>query len=291
MIKKMKKTKKKKYRIPLILLFLSMIVLADAFLIEPNRLKVRYEIIYSPKIPEELNNYTILVFSDLHYNNFVKKNRAEKVVSVINSVGADTVLFLGDLYDHPTKYPITLETRYELAEILQGIETKYGKFAILGNHDYDSPETVDIVIDTLEYANFEVLLNSNTPLYYEGEEYINLIAIDSLSLGNPDIARAYKGIENSDFNIVFTHCPDIFDEIDSSLTDLVLSGHSHGGQVNIPFLSRFFTPYGARKYYSGKYTSGNLILDITNGVGTTWAKVRFNAPPEIVVYRLVNENQ
>lgn len=260
----------------------------DAFLIEPNSLRIRYETITSPKIPLSMDNYTILIFSDLHYNNFTNKQRALKMVDMINSIDANTVIFLGDLYDHPTQNPVSDETQKELAEILTDIHAKYGKFAVLGNHDYESAAAAEMVTKTLNNANFEVYVNGNQNLYFGGEDYIKLIAIDSLALGDPDIPRAFKGVSEDDFNLVITHCPDIFDTIDSNLADLVLAGHSHGGQIRVPFLISIVTSYGADNYQYGIHFRNSSQLDITNGVGNTYINARFNSPAEVVVYRLVH---
>jgi len=271
----------------LILTVLLGFLLANTFLIQPNSIRVRYETIASNKIPAGLDNYTILFFSDLHYNNYTTHHRAQKTINAINSVGANTVVYLGDLYDHPTHNEITEEIQTELVLLLQQIDAKYGKFAILGNHDYESEKASIKVRQTLNAANFEVLTNTNQKLFFGEEDYLELIAIDSLLLGAPDVSRAFKGISSTTFNIVITHCPDLYDELDYALTDLVLTGHSHGGQVYLPLLESYFRPYGAEKYFRGKHDLPNQpLLDITNGVGTTQIDARFNAPAEIVVYRL-----
>ncbi len=285
---------KKLVRQIILLFLLSCLVaflLLNAFIIQPNSLRLRYETISSPKIPKSLDNYTIVFFSDLHYNNFTTKARAQKAIDTINSVGANTVIFLGDLYDHPTHNTISPEIQNELAELLSQIEAKNGKFAILGNHDYESEKASQLITQSLIYANFEVIINGSQKLYSgNANEYIQLIALDSYLLGNPDIPRAFKGIDADTFNLLITHCPDIYDDIDTSLCDLVLAGHSHGGQVFIPLIESYFRPQGALVYFRGKYfTDNQAILDITNGVGTTQIDVRFNAPAEIVVYRLIHE--
>ena len=267
-----------------------LIILVNAFLIQPNLLRVRYETICSEKIPESMNNYTIVFFSDLHYNKFTTKTRTEKLVNTINSIGAQTVVFLGDLYNHPASNEVDQETQIELAELLNSIEAEYGKFAIMGNHDYESNDASILTMQTLAYGNFELLVNQSQKIYFGNEGFVELIAIDCLTLGNPDITRAYKGISSESFNIVISHCPDTYDTIDYSLSDLFLAGHSHGGQIFIPVIETFFRTLGATKYFTGKHSFPNQpLLDITNGVGTTIINARFNAPAEIVVYRLIHE--
>ena len=276
----------KSLRLIALILFLLMLVLSDAFLLEPNMLRVRYENFSSAKIPAELNDYTILFFSDLHYNRFTTKERVKKIVDTINGIGADTVVFLGDLYDHPTIYEVDNETAGQLAELLAAIKAPYGKFAVLGNHDYDSPETAQIVTKTLQQANFEVLINDNLKLYHSGEAYLRLISVDCLALGNPDLTRALKGSSDQTFNLLITHAPDIYDDVDPGLVSLMLAGHSHGGQIKLPLFQNYLRTFGAQKYFSGKYSDSGLLLDITNGVGNTYINARFNAPAELVVYHL-----
>ena len=290
MMLKMKKIKKRLFTLLTILMVISGLLIY-AFLFAPNSLRVRYETIVSDKVPESLDNFTILVFSDLHYNHYTTKAQLENLVKTINEIGPNVVIFLGDLYDHPTHYPVTPEVQKELGDLLGDIDAKYGKFAILGNHDYESPSSTELVIQTLTYANFEIIVNGNQRLYFGGENYLELIAIDSMILGNPDISRSFKGISSNTFNIVIMHCPDTYLELDENLVDLVFAGHSHGGQIKIPLLDNYLRPKGAETYFTGKYLSDNgTLMDITNGVGTTNINARFNAPAEIVVYRIISGN-
>jgi len=267
------------------------ILVTDAFLWAPSRLRVRYETITSTKIPPTMNNYRIVFFSDLHYNNFVNDKRAQHVVDVINTVGAETIIFGGDLFDHPTANLVTPTIENNLIKILHEIEAPYGKFAILGNHDYESATTTAMIMNVLNQSNFEVLINQSIKLHKNTNEFINLIAIDSLSLGEPDITKAFAGTNDEQFNLAVTHAPDLFDQMLKVSPDLVLSAHSHGGQVRFPLFGSLYQPYGAEKYIAGQYHKVNTMMDISNGVGTTKYDVRFDAPAEIIVYRLIYQSK
>jgi uncharacterized protein len=288
----MKKRKLRKSLLLFIVFVISVtVIMLDARYWAPKRLRVRFETITSSLIPPSMHNYKILFFSDLHYNNFIDEERTKKIITAINSVNAETVIFGGDLFDHPSEFTITDSVKTQLINLLNNIQAPYGKFAVLGNHDYESAKITESVTNTLVQGNFEVLTNQSIRLHKNSEEFINLIGIDSMSLGVPAITTAFAGTTTDQFNLVVTHAPDLFDQLLTSNADLVLSGHSHGGQVRLPFLSSVYQPYGAEKYIAGKYYESNILMDISNGVGTTKIDVRFNAPAEIIVYRLIYQSK
>ena len=270
-----------------ILLVISLIGLSlyyDAYNTAPARFQVRYETLNSMFIPSQMDDVTILYFSDLDYGTYMDSTRLEKLTETIRELSPDIILFGGDLYDQNAD--ITEQSKTELTAALSSLKAPLGKFAVLGDFDYrthDLPETVQSILFDSE---FELLVNSSVILRNNGSESITLTGLDSGLYGHPDIEAAFANIGRAGYNIVLSHTPDLAEDLPSDLADYVLSGHSHGGQAYWGF-GALYTPPMAEVYFRGKHTvKGLYTLDITNGVGTTVEDVRFLANAEVVFYRL-----
>jgi Predicted phosphohydrolases len=282
----------------LIISILAVIVLLGGFITyiiydgthyAPSRLKVRYETIKDTRIPKSMNQIQVIFITDIHYNQFMDEARFQKIVDVINDIEPDIIIFGGDLYDHPSTN-IPNETVIEtFTQQLKSLKAKLGKYAVYGNHDLESPFTKDLVYQTLTNSDFEVLENENVRVYINTTQYIQLIGLDCELLGNPDMNQAFLFIENDVFTITVSHTPDTITKIPQNPTSLMLSGHSHGGQVYIPIIGALERVPYAEIYNRGKYIVNNIILDVSNGVGTSRQDIRIFSDPEIVVYTLISE--
>lgn len=251
----------------------------------PRRLSVETETLIDSLIPTNFEGVNVLFFSDAHYNKFMDKDRFSTVVSRINQLGPDIVIFGGDLFDHPSVVYPTTEIQDELIALLSAIQAPLGKYAVVGNHDLESPRTKQMTLNVLQAGGFEVLINQNIPIYNKDESFIRLIGLDSQLLGNPDIESAYKGIGENEFILTISHTPDIIDDLPAS-TKWVFAGHSHGGQIRLPIFNEIYTVPYARNYVSGKHMVNNIQMNISNGIGTTRWDIRLMADPQIHLYTL-----
>ena len=244
------------------------------FLVEPRLITVhRYKIQNS-----EFKNIRIVFAADFHvYKNGHK--RLEKTVKKINAQKPDIVLLGGDYVrtDSPEK-SMDIET---IAKYLGQIKPEYQTAAVLGNHDcaYGAQR----VKTALQKNNIKVLMNENLPVKI-GKKKIFVAGTEDLWFGQPDVPKTLKNTKNP--VILLSHNPDIFPEIPENV-DLTLSGHTHGGQVVLPFFGAMGqkvvpSKYGD-KYIRGFIKEGNKKMIVTNGIGTSILPVRFNAFPEIVV--------
>lgn len=268
------------------LLALIGIVYYNAVYINPKQIKVRTEYLKNSKLPSSFNDFTIAYFSDLHYG-MVDEIFIVNALSEIENMQPDLILFSGDLVDHYSNNPLNDIQRENITAALKELKAPYGKFAVLGNHDLDSENTKNAITNILTDAGFELITNKNIAIYNDVGDFFKLIGIDSMALGNPDLVSAFEGVDDTSFNLSICHTPDIFDQLPSQ-NDYLLSGHSHGGQVYLSFLTSFYTPYGSKNYYHGKHHRGDMTLDITNGVGMTAKSIRLNADAEVVIYKLSN---
>ncbi len=251
----------------------------------PRRLSVEIVTLNDSLIPTNFEGVNVLFFSDAHYNKFMDKDRFSDVVSRINQLGPDIVIFGGDLFDHPSvEYPST-DIQDELIALLSTIVAPLGKYAVVGNHDLESPRTKQMTINVLQAGGFEVLINQNIPIYNKDESFIRLVGLDSQLLGDPNIESAYQGVNENEFVITVSHTPDIIDDLPSS-TNWVLAGHSHGGQIRLPIFNEIYTVPYARNYVSKEHIVNGIRLNISNGIGTTRWDIRLMADPQIHLYTL-----
>lgn len=273
----------------ILILIISLIssVIAYGTFVSVSSISIVNQKISSTKINDDMNDLKIAFISDIHYNHFMNKERLTKMIERINAFKPDILLFGGDLFDDPTLYPIDENVTKELAECLSQLQADYGKFAVLGETDHES--VLPIVEDLLFQADFELLKNQNIQLTKEGASTIYLIGIDSLVGGNPDVEMSLQEVDTNAFTIVLTHAPDLISQLPSNGIDLVLAGHSHGGQIALPFIGALNKKEGALSYSKGEYWINQTQLIVSNGMGTTDTDIRIFADPQCHILRLTNK--
>lgn len=250
---------------------------------EPSMLTIHRTTIASSRLPDSFNDFTILQFSDTHIGFQYTLEQLNELVTKINQLAPDMVVFTGDLVDMPDQF----DWHGELVRILSRLTPPYGKYWVYGNHDHGGYGT-EIVEEKMEAAGFTLLMNSSTAVTKAGESF-TLIGIDDVMLGKPDMEEATNGISEDEFSLLLVHEPDYADIVKQYSIDVQLSGHSHGGQVRIPFIGHIYTPAFAEKYVDGYYqVSSELQLYVSRGLGTTRLPYRFLCRPEITLHRLRN---
>ena len=237
-------------------------------------------------IPSSFDGLKVLHFSDLHYLRVVDDNMLKKVVEEINLINPDIVIFTGDLIDKD--FNINDKQKQQLITLLKSINSKYGKYSIIGNHDYiKDKEEIETIYNE---SNFILLQNTYDIIYNSENEKIFLGGLDTYSYDKADIDKVMDYFENNDnidYKIILVHEPDYIDTITSKYDiDLVLAGHSHNGQINIPFVKNFILPYGSKKHYENYYNVDNTPLYISSGIGESRINLRFLNKPSINFYRI-----
>ncbi|GIO22367.1 metallophosphoesterase [Oceanobacillus sp. J11TS1] len=249
--------------------------------IEPSLLTITEESITSSQIPTAFNQFKIVQFSDTHLGFHYDLEQFQKLVSKINNLKPDLILFTGDLVDKPNNY----NWNDKLINLLKELDAPKGKFWIYGNHDHGGYGT-EILLETFEAADFTLLQNSASRIQC-GDASFLLAGLDDAMLGSPNIGKALETQSESDFTILLAHEPDLADTVKEYPVDIQLSGHSHGGQVRLPFIGDLYTPAYAEKYVQGKYIiSDQLTLYVNSGIGTTRLPYRFFCRPELHVFTL-----
>lgn len=253
-----------------------------------NSLTITNQKIESDKITKDLNNLKIAFISDIHFNHFMNTDRLMNMVEKINANKPDIILFGGDLFDDPSLYNVDENVEKELIQCLKALKANDGKFAVLGEEDHDD-NVANIIKDLLFQADFELLNNKHLQLTKNGDSFINLIGIDSLIKGKPDIEKSFEDVNTKSFTIVLSHAPDIMKDLPKSGIDLVLTGHSHGGQISLPFIGSLTEVKGATIYSKGNYLINQTQLIVSNGLGTTDQDIRIFSDPQCHIIRLTKK--
>jgi len=277
---------KKIFKIVSILFISAIIFYIYARVIEPELLTVHYETIYSNLISGNDNGIKILQFSDTHVSAHFDIADLKHAVSKINEENPDIVFFTGDLIDEFSSY----EDKGKVHEIWEtlGLIKAPLKYAIYGNHDYGGGAE-KVYKQIMENSGFDVLINEKSEL----EQYnINIIGMDDSIFGNYNNEIFPDFLDKESYNIVLSHEPDVVDYWLEYNIDLFLSGHSHGGQINLPVVNSL--PLLAKKYTRGLYGFENARqtqLYVNIGLGTSILPMRFMAAPELSVFILKGNEQ
>lgn len=254
-----------------------------AFKIEPFNLNVNDVDISQNKT----SSIKLVQFSDTHIKPDFTHENFQKVVDIINQQNADIVVFTGDLYDDAPAY----SDDKNIIKLLKGINAKYGKFAVYGNHDYfsnSSTDSMDGYSKIMKQSDFKLLKNqSKTVLIKEKKLFIAGLNCDDELDNSHSTNFADPSNKNSDYNILLSHKPSTYEKYKEFDYNLILVGHTHGGQIKIPFISF----HGGKKhcggFFAGLYDLGpNKKLYTNIGIGTTRISARFRAVPEISVFDL-----
>lgn len=244
--------------------------------------------LYSKNLPNDFDGLKIIHFSDIHYNKSIGSNKVDKIVEEINLINADIVVFTGDLIDKDTE--IT-DTDFEyLTRAFSKITAKYGKYAVLGNHDYGK---IDDVISVYNDSGFKYLDNSYDIIYSQDNEKIFIGGLGNVSYNLDDLDKTmeYFNSNDIDYKVMLVHEPDISDSIvDNYDVDLILGGHSHNGQIRLPGIGAIYTPDGSKKYYDEHYNINGTPLYISSGIGVSIVNYRLFNRPSINFYRVNKKN-
>jgi predicted MPP superfamily phosphohydrolase len=283
----MKKLSKLFLRLFLAFAALAALALIWAFLIEPSLLTVTKIEFSDARLPEALDGARVVFFADLHVGSCYSEADAERVAKKIESLDPDMLLFGGDLtqYEKPGSEPDAAR----VAAVFAAIAPPLGKYAVLGNHDSDSPAVEALAREILAESGFTVLENNSIKVaegvYLAGTKpwpnHLSVIGQDP-----DDETGAAWPARNGFFTILLAHEPAQIDGFSEIPFALQLSGHTHYGQVALPFFGPLAKTYATNGYYGGLYKANETTMYVTRGVGSVDMRVRFCAPPEIVVITL-----
>jgi uncharacterized protein len=251
---------------------------AYADIIEPHNYQLSLTTVAVKDLPPAFEGYRIAQVSDVHHSRIVSLGEVERVVSIAQSASPDLIVLTGD---YTTTYRRYVEP---CAQALGKLRAPDGVWAVLGNHDhYTDPK---LTTWALRRAGINVLDNANSTIR-RGSDSIQLIGIDDFSWNATNWNRAMWGTNPGKPSILLSHQPSVLDMAETSGVSLILSGHTHGGQVRLPFIgapARFASD--DFKYIAGLYRRGDTQLYVSRGTGVIGLPVRFGARPEVSIIKL-----
>ena len=281
--------------------------LVDGFLISHVSLAIQ-------DLADELCGLRLLQLSDIHYGPATSKRHLDKATQIAASLTPDILLLTGDYlqlstigvrhvfapfkrqgnkYRYSSHRMLVRQHVDTLSKLLSCVTAQYGTYAVLGNHDYS--EGARIITSRLG-DDIQWLTNSSTVVRI-GKSILHLAGIDDLRYGKPDLASTTAQISIAQAlqagpTILMSHNPDIVIDkqlANSSEIDMLICGHTHGGQVRIPGFGAITTQTQQRKHVQGLSKLGETPVYVSNGVGYGGVSLRLNCPPEIVLFELCKE--
>jgi uncharacterized protein len=262
-------------------------IAADSTLIEPNRPEIVRREIALRRWPSALNGFTIALLSDFHYDPYFSVHPLHAAIGMVNGLRPDLIVLTGDFVSI-SMFSKNDEKAAFAAEpcslLLRKMQARHGLWAVLGNHDFFSDP--DRVTSALSAQGIHVLNNASAAIEANGARFW-LSGVNDVLGGANDLKAALHDVAENEATILLAHEPDYADDVaQRHSVDLQLSGHSHGGQVRLPFLPPLYLPDLGKKYVWGLYKIGALTLYTNRGIGTFGVPVRWNCPPEITLLTL-----
>jgi predicted MPP superfamily phosphohydrolase len=260
-------------------------IAGDAILLAPNRPRIVRQDFFLPRWPERMNGFTVAVLSDFHYDPHFSIHPLRAAIAMVSRLHPDLIALTGDFVSVPLvgddqKAAFAAEP---CARLLRQMTAPHGLWAVMGNHDDGTdPEHVT---RALQAENIRVLANHSEPIEQDGARFW-LAGVNDVMSGTADLSKTIRVVPAGEAVVLLAHEPDFADEAAQYPIDLQLSGHSHGGQIRIPFLPPLYLPELAKKYVWGTYHVGPLMLHTSAGLGTVGVPMRLNCPPEITLLTL-----
>ena len=258
---------------------------ADTTLLEPNRPRIVRKEIALRRWPARLEGFTVALLSDFHYDPYFSVHPLRSAIGMVNGLRPDLIVLTGDFVSVPWfGDPAAGASAAEpCAQLLRQMQAPHGPWAVMGNHDaFTDP---DRVTSSLRAAGIRVLSNQSAPIERDGARFW-LGGVDDVLGRTANLDATLHNVPADEASILLAHEPDYADHVARYPVDLQLSGHSHGGQVRVPFFRPLYLPDLARKYIWGLYKIGGLTLYTNPGLGTVGVPVRMNCPPEITLLTL-----
>lgn len=255
----------------------------DATAFDRHGVVVERRTIEIRRLPAAFRGLTIAQLSDFHHHGFAEDYYLRDVVETVNALDPAVVALTGDyITAHGDVFGPWRTAMPVCAEILKGLKAPV-RLCSLGNHDIiDAP----LVIRCLQGAGLSVLRNSFMSLDSRGDR-LWFAGIDDAYFGNPQLDLAIPQATEREPVVLLGHEPDYADTVERfGGVDLMLAGHSHGGQVRIPGVTRSFLPVMGRRYVRGLFHLDDLQLYVNRGIGAVHLPIRFRCPPEITLFTL-----
>ena len=250
---------------------------AYASLIEPRSYAVKETEIFVRDLPDAFEGFRIAQITDVHHSRIVGIEEVRRVVEVTTRAKPDLIALTGD---YTTSYRRYIEP---CAEALGALRAPEGVWAVLGNHDHYTDPL--LTVRALKHHGINVLENASTVIV-RGSDTLQLAGIGDWTWNRADWLRSLHGVDKRRPSVMLSHQPVVLDLPETAGISLILSGHTHGGQVSLPFIGaplRFGRDF---RYVQGLYEKNGTQLYVSPGTGVIGLPLRFGVRPEISILKL-----
>lgn len=244
----------------------------DVYDLEITRHEVTVE-----DLPAPFDGFRIAFLTDTHVASFMRRDYYREILEQVRRFDPDIILLGGDYVSWARHVPLLDEV------LLSGLAARDGVYAILGNHDYWSG--AEAIVKTLTARGVELITNRSIVLRRDGS-MLRLLGIDEMYRGQPDVEAAFAGVLPGEACLGVSHHPDIVDMLGGRRLDLLLCGHTHGGQIRFPFFGAVVVPsrHEAR-YASGFHQVESVFMYVSRGIGAV-PPLRILCRPELATFVL-----
>jgi len=254
------------------------------YMVEPNWLKVERVNLKLRRLAPGFQGVRIAQISDIHIGGWMNAERLQRVIDVVSSEKPDLLLVTGDFLIGHLFNAHSEQLLQELINIFSPLARSIPSFGVLGNHDY---WTNSEAVREMLYSSGIVDLTNSVVTVTLGDAKLHLCGVDDIWEGDVRLDDVLEKLKDDSCAILLAHEPDFADvSAETGRFDLQVSGHSHGGQVVVPFYGPVILPYLGQKYPSGLYRVGQMLQYTNRGVGMIDPPVRVNCPPEITMFTL-----
>ena len=251
---------------------------------EPFRLTVKKIVLKSPRL-RGAPPLRVLHLTDFHVERLTQRER--KLLKLIDELRPDVIVYTGDVLNY--SYLDDERARADAVQLFLRLRAPLGVYAVLGTPLIDTPAVVEAVYPQLPHV--QLLLNETREIEgYPQVQLIGLTCTHDPALDAPKLSRAHAAVPPDKFTLLLYHSPDLMPEAARAGIDLYVCGHTHGGQIRLPFIGALVTSsrYG-RRYQMGRYTGQNTTLYVSRGLGMEGLgapRMRFLCPPEVELFEL-----
>lgn len=248
---------------------------ARSALNEANSLKIEEVVINLKRLPKSLDGFRFIHLSDIHHSPFTEIEHIQRAVETSNSLKPEMYVLTGDFVSHEAGFI------KPMAHALGKLKSEYGSFACLGNHDHWTD--AEMVAAALRSEKIEVLINEGLRLKARGSSFW-VAGVDDYMVGKTDLRAALRGSFPDEMKMLLAHNPVIVRRAARAGVDLMLSGHTHGGQIKFRDDEKRILP--RRRLTNGLHRRKGTQIYITRGIGTVVLPIRYQCPPEISLIEL-----
>lgn len=218
----------------------------------------------------------VAFLTDLHLGPYMGRRQLSEWIIASNELRPDLVLFGGDLVDQFYQGDLR-----EVMELLPELRSKHGVYAVLGNHDRTRFRNLEPLLEAFTASGVQLLVNRGVQL----RDDLYLAGIDDWRTGHPDVQRAL-GLKTGAARLLLSHNPDAIPDLPTDI-DLVLSGHTHGGQIRLPLLGPLVTSSEYGRRFAEGWVDAPMPAFVSRGLGVTMLPFRLFCPPELVLLDLL----